>query len=77
MIVDVWVRVCSATDVTIAGEEVVEVEIDEVVDKVAGEVADDEVADDEVADEVVTVDEIVKIDVLVLFKMEKLAVISK
>ena len=72
MIVDVWVRVCSATDVTIAGEEVVEVEIDEVVDKVAGEVADDEVTD-----EVVTVDEIVKIDVLVLFKMEKLAVISK
>ena len=72
MIVDVWVRVCSATDVTITGEEVVEVEIDEVVDKVAGEVADDEVAD-----EVVTVDEIVKIDVLVLFKTEKLAVISK
>ena len=37
MIVDVWVRVCCATDVTTAGgedSEVVEVEVDEVVDEV-------------------------------------------
>jgi len=51
MIVDVWVRVCSATDVTRAGvEDVMEVpvEVDEVtvVDEVVAEV--DLVVDDEV-----------------------------
>jgi len=51
VLVDVWVRVCSATDVTRAGvEDVVEVEVDEVVDEVVlDEVAEvDLVVDDEV-----------------------------
>ena len=65
MIVDVWVRVCSVTDVTRAGvEDVVEVEVDETVDEV-------------VLDEVV-LNEVVEVDLVILFKMEKLvAVISK
>lgn len=62
MTVDVWVRVCSGTDVTTAGGEgaveVVEVLVEVV--EVDG-----------------VVDGVVEVDVLVLFKTEKLAVISK
>lgn len=66
MIVDVWVRVCCATGVTTVGEEVPEVGVNEAVDEVADEIAD-EVAD-EAVDEAVDEDEVVGVDVLVLFK---------
>jgi len=42
MIVDVRVRVCCATGVTTGGEEVVEVEVDEVLDEVDEVVDEDE-----------------------------------
>lgn len=57
MIVDVRVRVCCATGVTTGGEEVLEVEVDEVLDEV------DEVVDE---DELVEVVDLLRL--LVLFK---------
>lgn len=70
MIVDVRVRVCCATGVITAGEEVVDLEVDEVVDGVVDEVEDEDdlvevgVLVDEVFLDVVDVSELDDADVL-------------